>query len=63
MATDGVKQPHELWQMAHAEHPDDPEARREFYIDLMRVWGHIVPKGDQPAFTCGDSILEWIGDE
>lgn len=57
--------PHELWAEANATCPDDPEARREFYIDLMRVWGHIIPRTDKdaPSFTCGESMKEWIGDE
>lgn len=38
--------PHELWQQAHDEFPNDQAARRIRYIALMREHGHIVPTID-----------------
>lgn len=45
-----------LWYQAEAEHPDDPVARRERYLDLMREHGHVIkrePGDDSPLFSCG----------
>ena len=49
-----------LWQKAADEHPDDPDARRERHLELMRKHGHIVPV-DHP--DAGDRNLPcgWPG--
>lgn len=45
--------PYALWQQAHDEHPDDPEARRRRYAELMREAGHIVRRDViEPEETC-----------
>lgn len=53
---DRTETPAALWARADREHPDDPDARRSRYLDLMRGAGHIVkrePGDDSPLFPCG----------
>ena len=49
--------PHELWEQARSEHPDNAEARGRRYVQLMREAGLIVPRepGDDTPMTleCG----------
>src|SRR5438046_2731118 len=44
-----------LWQQAEAEHPDDIDAHRRRYRELMREHGHLVERkpGDDPNLPCG----------
>jgi hypothetical protein len=46
---------HSLWVQAGEEHPDDLDARRRRYLELLRANGMVVPKdSDQPrTFPCG----------
>jgi hypothetical protein len=48
--------PIQLWYQADEEHPDNPVARSERYMDLMREHGHVEPRklgDDSPLFPCG----------
>lgn len=63
MSVGAEKQPHELWQMAHNEHPDDPAERRVRYMELMIEAGHVIEKkpGPQPP-PPADTLSGWAGD-
>jgi hypothetical protein len=44
--------PHVLWQQAEREHPDDIDALRRRYRELMVEHGHLIP-GKQEPLPCG----------
>lgn len=47
--------PYELWKQALDEHPDDREAMRNRYRDLLIENLHLVPRkpGDDGNLPCG----------
>lgn len=47
--------PSELYYRARDEYPDDADAARARYVELMREHGHIVPRksGESRALPCG----------
>lgn len=55
----GPPSPYELWNQALAEHPDDREAMRNRYRDLLIENMHLVPR--QPYEGCeGDESLSGV---
>lgn len=51
-----MAQPHELWEQARSDHPQDRDARGRRYVQLMCEAGLIVPRepgDDTPMFACG----------
>lgn len=44
--------PHALWQQAEREHPDDIDAHRARYRELMVEHGHLIPGKPKPL-PCG----------
>lgn len=49
--------PHRLWAKAEAEFPDDEDARRERYRELMIEAGNLIP-GKPKNLPCGWPHLE-----
>lgn len=53
MTSEGrLQSPGSLWLQAADEHPDDAEARRTRYRELMVEHGHLVP-GKPTPLPCG----------
>lgn len=50
-----IVSPSRLWEQANNEHPDDDEARRSRYHELMVEHGHIVKRepGQSVNLPCG----------